>query len=78
MFVSAVWKAFVFAFHILEEVVKRMIHGSDLARVSRDIRLDQFATRTIVMICAFLPLFAFREFRRVIGEDEFTIWSSGK
>ena len=76
VFVSAVWKAFdfgllVFAFHIVEEVVKRLIHGSDLARAWRELRIDQFATRAIVVFCTFIPLFAFREFRRVMGEDEF-------
>src|SRR5208283_3595724 len=37
LLVSAVWKAFVFgllvyAFHIIEEGIKRLIHGADLAR----------------------------------------------
>ena len=48
LLVSAVWKAFVFgllvfAFHIVEEVIKRLIHGADLAKVTSDIRFDQFA-----------------------------------
>ena len=76
LFVSAVWKAFVFgllvyAFHIVEEVIKRLIHGADLAKASREIRFDGLAARSIVVFCVFIPLFAFREIRRVIGEDEF-------
>ena len=76
LFVSAIWKALVFgllvfAFHIVEEVIKRLIHGADLARASRELRLDQFAARSIVVFCIFVPLFAFREFRRVMGEEEF-------
>ena len=76
VFISAVWKAFVFgllvfAFHIVEEAVKRLIHGSDLARASRELRIDQLASRAIVGFCTFIPLFAFREFRRVMGEDQF-------
>lgn len=76
VFISAVWKAFVFgllvfAFHIVEEIVKRLIHGSDLAKASRELRLDQLASRTIVVFCTFIPLFAFREFRRVMGEESF-------
>lgn len=76
LFVSAVWKAFifgllVFAFHIVEEGIKRLIHGSDLARASREIRFDQLAARSMVVLCSFIPLFAFRELRRVMGEDEF-------
>jgi hypothetical protein len=76
LFLSAIWKAFVFgllvfAFHIVEEVIKRLIHGADSATVSRELRLDQFAGRAIVVFCTFIPLFAFREFRRVMGEEEF-------
>jgi hypothetical protein len=76
LFVSATWKAFVFgllvfAFHIVEEVIKRLIHGADLAKASRELRLDQFAARSIVVFCIFIPLFAFREFRRVMGDEEF-------
>src|SRR5271165_5614732 len=74
--VSAVWKAFilgllVYAFHIVEEVIKRLIHGADLARAPREIRFDQLAGRAIVVFCIFIPLFAFRELRRVMGEEEF-------
>lgn len=76
LLVSAVWKAFVFgllvfAFHIVEEVIKRLIHGADLATAPRDIRFDQFAGRSIVVFCVFIPLFVWREFRRSMGEEEF-------
>src|ERR1700690_2241288 len=42
---SAVHKAFVFgllvfAFHILEEVIKRLIHGESMAGAFREVRLD--------------------------------------
>jgi len=62
LLVSAVWKAFVFgllvfAFHVVEELIKRLIHGSDV--------------RSIVVFCVFVPLFAWREFRRVMGEESF-------
>jgi hypothetical protein len=83
VFVSALWKALVFgllvfAFHIVEEVVKRMIHGSDLARASRELRIDELASRTIVVLCTFIPLFAFREFRRLMGEEQFHALVFGK
>jgi hypothetical protein len=78
LFIFAIRKAFlfgllVFVFHVLEEVIKRMIHGEDMTRASRDIRIDQFGGRAIIIICVFITLFAFREIRRVMGEDEF--WS---
>jgi len=73
---SAIWKAFVFSwlvfgFHVVEEQIKRLIHGADVARASADIRFDELAGRTIVIFCTFIPLFVFREFRRVMGEEEF-------
>jgi hypothetical protein len=76
LWISIIWKAFifgllVFAFHVVEEVIKRLIHGADVSAASRDIRLHNFAARSIVIFCVFLPLFAFREFRRVLGDEEF-------
>jgi len=76
LLISAVWKAFVFgllvfAFHVLEEIIKRLIHGADMAKATGDIRYEQFAARAIVVFCVFVPLFAFREFRRVLGEETF-------
>jgi len=81
--VSAIWKALVFgllvfAFHVVEEVIKRLIHGDDMAIAARNIRFDELGGRCIVVFCAFIPLFAFREFRRVMGEDEFQVLVFGK
>ena len=85
LLISAVWKAFVFgllvfAFHVVEEVIKRLIHGEDLAGASRQIRFEQFAGRSLVVFCVFIPLFAFREFRRAMGEEEFNslVFGRGK
>ncbi|MGB2633283.1 MAG: hypothetical protein WAM58_05040 [Candidatus Acidiferrum sp.] len=73
---SAIWKAFVFgllvfAFHILEEVIKRLVHGQGFAGALHDVRLDDLLSRTVIIFCTFIPLFAFRELRRVLGEDKF-------
>ncbi len=83
LFFSAIWKAFiftllVFAFHVVEEVIKRLIHGDDVATASRNIRFDKLAGASIVIFCTFIPLFAFREFRRVMGEKEFQALLFGK
>jgi len=80
---SAVWKAFVFgllvfAFHVLEEVIKRLIHGEDMSKASTGLRFEQFAARAIVVFCVFIPLFAWREFRRAMGEEEFRSLLFGK
>ena len=76
LLISAAWKAFVFgllvfAFHVVEEVIKRLIHGADILKASRGMRFEQFAGRAIIVFCVFIPLFAFREFRRAMGEEEF-------
>jgi hypothetical protein len=78
LLVSAVWKALVFgllvfAFHVVEEMIKRLIHGTDVAHVSRDIHLEQLAARSIIVFCTFVPLFAFREFRRAMGDEQFQV-----
>ena len=73
---SAVCKAFlfgllVFAFHILEELIKRLLHGQSIAAAFHETRIDDLLCRSLIVFCTFLPLFAFRELRRVLGEDEF-------
>jgi hypothetical protein len=76
LFLSAAYKAFlfsllVFAFHIVEEVIKRLWHGESFGTAYHRIRINELLARTLVIFCTFLPLFAFRELRRVLGEDEF-------
>lgn len=76
LFLSAANKAFlfsllVFAFHIVEEVIKRLWHGENFATASHRIRINELLARSLVIFCTFLPLFAFRELRRVLGEDNF-------
>jgi hypothetical protein len=76
LFYSAIWKAFVFgllvfAFHILEEMIKHLVHGKDFAGAFHNIRIDDLFARTVIIFCTFIPLFGFREIRRVMGEDNF-------
>jgi len=76
LLLSAVYKAFlfgllVFGFHIVEEAIKRLLHGGHIADVFRDMSVDDFLCRSLVVFCTFIPLFAFRELRRVLGEDKF-------
>jgi hypothetical protein len=71
-----VYKAFLFsllvlAFHIVEEGSKQLLHGDGMATASHEIRLNQLLARTVVVFCTFLPLFAYRELRRVLSEDNF-------
>ena len=73
---SSVYKAFMFslltgAFHIVEDAIKRLLHGENVGGVFHGMRIDDALARTVVVFCTFIPLFAFRELRRVIGEDKF-------
>jgi hypothetical protein len=76
LLLSAVYKAFMFgllvlAFHFVEELVRWLVHGATIATASREIRIDQLLSRAIVIFCTFIPLFAFREFRRLLGDEKF-------
>ena len=73
---SSIYKAFLFsllvlAFHIVEETIQRFVHGKDIAGAFREIRLDELFARSILVFCTFIPLFAFRELGRVLGQDKF-------
>lgn len=73
---SAIWKAFVFGwlvfgFHIVEEMIKHLIHGQRAIAAFQEIRLDDLLIRSVLIFCTFIPLFVFRELKRVMGEDRF-------
>jgi hypothetical protein len=69
---SLIFGLFLFAFHILEEFIKRVYHGKPAGTVLHEMEWEQLLARSIVIFCAFLPLFAFRELRRVLGGDKLT------
>jgi hypothetical protein len=73
---TAVIKAFLYsclvlAFHFLEEGIKGLIHGKELGSAFHEVRIDDLAGRTLIVFCTFVPLFAFREIRSVMGDQEF-------
>jgi hypothetical protein len=60
----------VMLFGILERIVEGLLHKKDLAVILQgivDIGADELAARTLLMLVAFVPLFAFWELGRVIG-----------
>jgi hypothetical protein len=76
LLLSSAYKAFlfgvlVFGFHIVEEAIKRLLHGQAVSGAFSDVRIDVTLARSLVVFCTFLPFFAFRELRRVLGEDKF-------
>jgi len=75
LFYSCVYKAFVygvlvFAFHIVEEVIKRLIHGKYIVGAFREVRIDDLLARSVIIFLTFVPFFAFRELGRVMGPDK--------
>jgi hypothetical protein len=70
LYKSLAFGLLLFVFHVVEEVIKRLVHHHSVAGVIRDIDTDQMMARTIIVICAFVPLFAWTELRRVMGEDK--------
>lgn len=68
---SVVFSLLVLAFHFVEEFVKRLIHGEPSGTVLREIKPDQLIGRSILVFITFIPLIAFMELRRVLGEEEF-------
>jgi len=76
LFYSAIYKAFVFcllvfAFHLIEEAIKELVHGHRITAAFREMRIDDLLARTVIIFCTFIPLFAFRELQRVLGDDKF-------
>ena len=76
LLLAAIHKAFlftllVFAFQVVEEVIKLLIHRENMATALHEIRIDDLLGRSLVVFCTFIPLFAFRELQRVLGEESF-------
>jgi hypothetical protein len=71
IFKSFLYGLLVFVFHLIEEFVKRIFRGEPFGTVWHNTHANELIARSIVVFCAFLPLFAFIEFRRALGEEEF-------
>lgn len=78
LLLAAIYKAslftlLVFAFHLVEEVIRLLIHRENMATALHKIRIDDLFGRSLVVFCTFVPLFAFRELQRVLGEENFRV-----
>jgi len=73
---STVYKSLVFTllvamFHVLEDAIKGLLHGEGVTgafTALRDKDIAELLAPGLVYFCAFLPFFALREIRRVLGE----------
>jgi hypothetical protein len=75
---SALWKAFVFAwlvfaFHLAEEMIRDVMHGANVGAALHDIRIYDLLIRSGLIFCLFIPLFLFRELKRVVGDEDFRV-----
>jgi len=68
LILACLYKVFLFglvvaAFHILEEVLKRLVLHKQIS-----LRMDEILIRNLVVFSFLVPFFAFWELRRVLGE----------
>jgi hypothetical protein len=75
LYQSVIYKSVVFtllllAFHFLEAFVKRLIHHGASGSVLREANVPDLLSRMLIIFCAFIPLFAFRELGRLLGEEK--------
>ena len=70
LFKSVIFGLLVFVFHILEEFIKRLIHGEPSGTVWYNMHYEDLVGRSILVFCAFVPLFAVIELRRLVGEEK--------
>ena len=71
LYKSFVFGLLVFGFHFLEEFIKRLIHHKPFGAVWNDLHFDDLMGKSLIVFCTFIPLFAFIELRRVMGDKEF-------
>ena len=71
---AAVFAVFYSLFHLLERGVHGLLHGESFQNALRAefTHGGGLAIRTFVVFFAFIPFFALRESRQIIGEERFT------
>ncbi len=76
LFWAVIYKTFLFgmfvlAFHVLEEMVKGLIRGKSVTSALGEMRISLLSAHAVIVLFAFLSLFAFLELRRRLGEGAF-------
>ena len=76
LFYSAIHKAFLFfllalGFHLVEEMIKQFVRGIGPGAALHEMHIARLLSQSIIVFLTFIPLFLFRELRRVIGEEKF-------
>jgi len=76
LLLSSVYKALLFTllvicFHYFEEGIRRLLHGGNMGGTFYEMSLVLLLARSLIIFATFVPFFAFREMRRVLGEEKF-------
>jgi Na+-driven multidrug efflux pump len=66
---SLLFGILIFLFHLVEEFIKRIIHHEPAGAVLERLDVEQLVARSIIVLVALVPLFAFRELSRVLGQS---------
>ena len=64
---SVLFGVFIVLFNVLEHIVEALIHKLDWRSVLLERGLDEILARSLVLMIALIPLFAFMEIGRVLG-----------
>ena len=78
---ALVFSVFALAFHILEIIVRGLLHHDTFGGALHGVVVaesGELLTRGLIFFFAFIPFFALRELRRVLGEVEFKDLFLGK
>ena len=73
LYKSAVFSIILICFHIVEEVLVGMFHGKTIAQSIPEMGgggLEGILLIGLIAFVVLIPFFAFREFARIVGEDE--------
>jgi hypothetical protein len=73
LFKAVLYGAFVALFAVLEHVIEGFVHGKDLSAIWQSLiglGKDEILARTLMVVVAFIPFFAFWETNRVLGEGK--------
>jgi hypothetical protein len=72
LFRTLVFTAFTGVFTVLEHVLEGLLHGEGITGGIHAVidNVDQVLARTLVVFCAFIPFFAFKELGGMLGEEK--------
>jgi len=82
LFRTVLFSVYVGVFSVLERTVRGLLHGNGLTAGLADLASkgrNELLAECVVIFCAFVPFFAFKELEDVLGKDKLRgmFWSRG-